>query len=204
MLTVQSLLSQVRGWSFHNGIDEIERAYLAARREPEIQIGKLEAESDRLKAQVASGELTEIDPRDAEDFEEHLNELYAESFYTIDLIREAFAIALFHYWERVAKRWMSGGPDWQYKSREVGNFLERGGYKPNRYELRRLELIANVVKHSQGRSAKELFELDARLFKKATIESEASYESLELTDDIFSSLLAAVRSSGPPRDRPRF
>ena len=71
------------------------------------------------------------------------------------IVREAFTISLYHFWERelVAKMHK------KYNDLDAFAFLKQMGLDPKQTELTALRLTANVAKHSEGTSADALHKL---------------------------------------------
>lgn len=188
---------------FGYGLEELRRAYEASREASDRARVRLEQQWEELEQEVAAGRANFIEEDDegrvAYDRGEHAGEMMAEISGVLRILREAFTISLYHFWEReVASRMKAAA----YSDAKAFAFLKSLGTKPNEAALTTLRLAANVAKHGKGDSAKKLHALRPDLFDtKAMARSNdsAGYEYLRITDAILEEFFDAVRDSGPQR-----
>ena len=203
------LLPRLQSWRFHYGLDMLVAAYRRAADGPEAD--KMRAEAS-LKDWVASPSYQEHP--DPQGYSDHLAGLHEEAEVALRLIREAFVISLFHFWERQAKAWTHSGSNYHHD--DVIKMLTQQGFTPEADQLRLLQLVANVAKHSAGRSAQELYEVRENLFRdprrvlapQIRLSDDAPYEpnydDLLVPGALLQAFFDAVRKSGPPRAPLRF
>src|SRR4051812_26535357 len=91
-------------WQFRFGFRQLRSAYKAAREVTDRQIDQLEKDWNVLEASINAGEasLVEEDEYGNVTFDrgEHAGEMMREAEIVLGLVRETFAIALHHFWER--------------------------------------------------------------------------------------------------------
>jgi hypothetical protein len=188
---------------FRYALDELRRAYEAAREASDRDRKRLEREWEELEREVAAGRASFIEEDDegqiVYDRGEHAGEMVAEIEGVLRIVREAFAISLHHFWERELTKKMHST---EYKESKAFAFLKSRQIKPNEIGLKTLRLAANVAKHSEGASAKQLYELRPELFDTtamAKFNDPPGYEYLRITDQVIDEFFEAVRISGPQR-----
>jgi hypothetical protein len=187
---------------FRYGVDELRRAYEAAREASDRSRTRLNREWEQLEAEVAAGRDSffeeDEEGRVIYDRGEHAGEMAAEIEGVLRIVREAFMISLHHFWERelTAKMKVS------CNGAEAFAFLKSMGSNPNEAALMALQLATNVAKHSEGRSAEKLYKLRPELFDTGAMarsKDPPGYEYLRVTDQILDEFFEAVRTSGPQR-----
>src|SRR4051812_7396370 len=93
-------------WSFlfRYSLDEMRRAYEAAREAPDRDHARLERDWEELEREIAAGRANLVeedgDGRAVFDRGEHAGEMMAEIEGVLRIVREAFTISLYHFWER--------------------------------------------------------------------------------------------------------
>jgi hypothetical protein len=202
---LETRAASIWAFLFQYGVEELRRAYDAARESPDRDRARLDRQWEELEAEVAAGRASFVE-EDSEgrvvyDRGEHAGEMTAEIEGVLRIIREAFAISLHHFWERELTVKLGRS---RYDEAEAFRYLRRLGITPNETGLTGLRLAANVAKHSEGRSAEQLYELRPDLFdaERATGRDDAlGYEDLRITDEIIDEFFDTVRQSGPQRRR---
>ena len=197
-------MSAIRGWMFQEDLRQLQDAYKASRSNSDSRMQRAEQEWAKLEEDVAAGvaSFTEED-EDGQviyDQSDHFGEIAAEIERVQQLVREAFAISLYHFWEREAGRLMGK----QYRPKSSLSELKQLGLCPDFAGLERLRLVCNVAKHSAGSSADQLHQLHPEMFdtkRMADFETGPDYESLILADADIDAFFSVVRKSGPPRPR---
>jgi hypothetical protein len=188
---------------FRYRVDELRRAYEAAREASDRDRVRLQREWEGLERDVAAGRaaLTEEDEegRVIYDRGEHAGEMMAETEGILRIVREAFVRSLHHLWERELTAKMRIA---RYDESKAVAFLKSEGIDPNQTKLTVLRLAANVAKHSEGNSAEQLYKLRPELFdgvEMARWKDPPAHEYLRITDQTVDEFFGAIRSSGPQR-----
>lgn len=188
------------------GVNSIERAYCQS-------IKAFEAERDGSEASWR--QLREEADFDADDDETrqcagHLGDIAFEAEQSIQAVREAFALVLYHYWEQQACFHLNMK---HYKQDDIFAKVS-ASFKVDKVGIDRLRLIANVLKH--GNDA--LFKREPGLFDKSLIPQKPETESeigaelgpepfhyryaFRLTAEELDAAFFAVKSSGPSGEYP--
>ncbi len=116
----------------------------------------------------------------------------AEADAAMAVVRQAFLVSLFHFWERQVLTW-SGRE--RYDHAAAMSWLGSNGGAPDAQLLRRLELACHVAKHGPGSSSQKLLALEPDHFRAS---DDADGECvLEITDDQVESYFHAVFKSAP-------
>jgi hypothetical protein len=130
------------------------------------------------------------------DLGEHIGEMVNEAEDGLRLVREAFALSLYHYWEKKACELLN------IKDYRQGAVFAAAKQDP-RFEIDepgidRLRLIANCIKHDKG---KPLYEAEPSMFAASWIFDPEGphgwHDPLRLRDEDVEKGFSAVRSSGP-------
>jgi len=178
------------------GIDGLARAYHASMKAFDAEKSSIESDWQLHLAAVAAGT--------AETFvEDDINNTYFDyGEYTGELldnvedgkrhIREAFAIALYHYWEKKSAYLLK----MKYEIQKTLTSAKAAGWKPNEDIINRMRLVANCIKHDSKSSA-DLNSIDPSYFDQATIQ-HGWHDALRLTDAHLESFIQAVKEGGPP------
>ena len=186
---------------FENGLGRLENAYKASIEQPEDT--KRKADEIARKAfglkpgQTPPQVYTQEDGSPSPDFGDELYTIEYEAEETSSLIREAFLIALFHFWERQSNLWL-GVRGATYNHQSTMGWLQNHGYTPDEPTIRRLELAANCTKHGPGKSCDALYALDSTFFAPPAVQSMGSSRNfVQTTIPMMDKLFNAVRQSGP-------
>ena len=181
---------------FTLGLQSIEAAYRSASEAFEREISSHNAAYDKLR----DARQAEDEEFDVHGYSEHLADLACESEMGLRLIREAFALTLYHFWEKQAISLLSmkGGPE---HKEIVKKIKATGRLSLDEPGMERLRQIANVVKHSNGAG---LYAQNASLFAPEAAELDPDPKQragwhlfLRLEDKDVQSAIRAVRASGP-------
>lgn len=186
---------------FRYALDELRRAYEAAREASDRDRKRLDRQWEELEREVAAGRASFIEEdeegRVVYDRGEHAGEMIAEIGGVLRIVREAFTISLHHFWERELTKKMHTT---EYQESKAFDFLKSKQIKPNEIGLKTLRLAANVSKHSEGKSAEQLYKLRPELFDStamAKFNDPPAYEYLRITDQVIDEFFEIVRISGP-------
>lgn len=188
---------------FHSGLDTIEQAYRAAIRGITQEIDQKKAAAyDYARHIEAGGEP--IEERDEEGRLIWTNaELLDATIHTAEdalmSLRKAYAVALYHYWERSALHWTGKASEEHDK---LAVRVEGMGI-PVDPRLHALRDLANLLKHANTKWGERLHESWSELFPSDFwLPTNGGwradwYEQVSLTEDQFGKVLAIVRASGP-------
>jgi hypothetical protein len=185
---------------FTMGVGAIERAYRASRESVDGQISKLDARwKEHLAAvEVGTAVTVEMDEETGHyfDFGEHIGEMATEAEERLRMVREAFVLILYHYWEKKARELLHIE---RYGQKEVFAAAKHDPrFDVDEPGINRLRLIANCIKHDAGRT---LFNEDPAMFEADLLvdwnRRSGWHDALRLRDEDVEKSFAAVRSSGP-------
>lgn len=202
MVTISQLRNIVLGNTFEFGFEEISRAYhttLKAQAELETSAELTVRKRYKLAPKEAVPEVEyDEDGQPSFDFWEEVGELKDEAESATRIIRSAFLIALFHFWERHSNRWVRRK---EYHHETVMAWLKAQGYEPNEALLKDLHLAANCAKHGPGASCKGLFDRCSDLFDQGKIGAFPAFEpndkNLKINSVTLQAFFDAVSQSGP-------
>lgn len=175
-------------WLYDYGIEKIERAYNAARSALDDEIKSVQVDFDKHIA--AHGPDT--------DYADHLIDMHTQADDSLKLVREAFALALHHYWEKKSNEW-TGVSRYQYK--QAHKELAKRGYLVEKVGLGKLRKTANTIKHDSD----ELYKQYKGMFDKSVARDIKNgdkpdyHDNLILTDADMQDFLRALKASGPTR-----
>lgn len=112
------------------------------------------------------------------------------------LVREAFVIALFHFWERQANGWLGVS---RYDEEAVFALLTELGRNPDKAALNLLKNLANCLKHGSsdkpGGACNLLMESHPDLLDE--VDGFPTADNLRINDALVACLFKAVLRSGP-------
>ncbi len=186
---------------FKSGLDRLEGTYRLSIELPEDTKRKAD-ETARQAFGLKPGQTppevyTQEDGLPSPDFGDELYTIEYEAEATSSLVREAFLISLFHFWERQSNLWL-GVRGATYNHQSTIGWLQTHGYTLDEPTIRRLELAANCAKHGPGRACDTLYALDPTFFAPPAIQSMGSSRNfVQTTIPMMDSLFSAVRQSGP-------
>jgi len=205
--------------TFRRQLRSLHEAYIDACARPRERWHQADATYRRLGADIENfGGESEEDRWRREDMEHDCEQNMAAAESTLELIRHAFAVSLFHFWERwvvhemrlatVARDDLSDANKLErierldYRHDRVIGFLRSHGLSPDPRRLRTLQLAANVAKHAAGKGQDvELLRLRPDLFEtRHWAHHRLTTYELRIPDGFFEEMLEAVRVSGPQAD----
>lgn len=189
----------VRGFMYESGIDCLRDSFTAAAKGIQNQIREENEAWDNqsgdyeIEVQYAEDGSTLFDPGDIYNYKmEALQEAYAE-------LRKAFAITIYHYWER-SIRVYAKLPNGNHE--KLTKASEGLGYTiPPKFG--RVHRLANALKHNNAdcvnKLHKEWPEVSGVLFKA---EGERDwYAGIDLTDEHIYYMLDLTKLAGPSRSK---
>jgi len=192
-----------RGVFFHSGLDTIEQGYSAATLGVMQEINKEKAAAYDYSRYIAAGgrpieeraedggmiwsndELLEVTIRTAED--------------GLMSLRKAFAVSVYHHWERSALQWTGKTNE---KHDRLVEFVESMGYAAHP-KLRAVCDLTNLLKHANEKWGVQLHRTWPELFTPDFVPpSEGGwrtdwYEQVALSETNMSEIFDIVRASGP-------
>lgn len=192
-------------WRWHYGLRTLKKAYESSRIDADKEIADINMRAEKHENLVAAAKASWDEYDEDGNFVYNYGENLAEEMHDVEsvlsLVRLAFVISLHHFVEQRLARELprKENGELHYVQSAAFDWLKHKGWPAKENELKALRLAANCAKHSEGRSAKELFELQPDMFDKDKIDMgfEPGYESLALTDMHLLSLFEAVRTSVP-------
>lgn len=205
------MISKMDAIRFAIGLETIRTAYRATREGLDERARNAESMT-RDRWGLAADEEPSDDP--AEDgwsprgqFWIEVGEVQSESTSAEEAIRQAFIIALFHFWERNANRWCGGLHN--YDENKTFEALKAIGRHPEEEGLRLLKLLANCLKHGASPrpsgACNQLHKLYPDLFQLEPVVGERAHqpsdEHLSVPPKLLDDLLTAVLRSGPSLSR---
>ena len=195
-------------WLFHDDLELLTRAYQSSRVTAEKDKAVVEQRAAEFQKDVDAGKASwgeyDEDGNLLYDHGEDFGEVIEEKDGVLSIIRLAFVISLHHYFEQQLSKRLPGK---KYDQAKAFSFLRSYGWQPRETELNELRLAANCAKHSEGKSADELYSLRADMFDANKIKNgfDPGYESLALTDVHVEAFFNAVgQSVSSQRPSPRF
>jgi hypothetical protein len=195
-MSINKIRNALHATVFEYGFEELFRAYRTAL-SAAIQSGINAEETVRKRHRLGADEPIPPVTHDDDgfplfDFWEEVGEINDEADSTTNIIRIAFLIALFHFWEKHSNRWVRRS---SYDHAAVMVWLKGQGGRPNEDLIKELELAANCAKHGPGWSCDELCRRRPDLFGQTTFRLGA--HNLKIDEATLDSFFEAVRSSGP-------
>ena len=151
---------------FRFGFEELHRAFVSTSKEFDQPMASAEESVRRRYGLGPEDPVPPVEYDDvgvpSHDFWEEVGELIDETKSTSKVIRLAFLISLFHFWERHSNRWVEKPA---YNHQLVMEWLRSRGLTPDAAAIKALELAANCAKHGPGPSCNALFAQRPRPFR---------------------------------------
>ncbi|MEG8028975.1 hypothetical protein [Sphingomonas aerolata] len=189
-------------WRWNFVVSRLKDAYEAACYSLDKELRKLEKDHKNWQR---SGPP---DPSDPDEVESHANEgewigeSFVETEHALQLVRQGFAVVLFHSWERHAldwaRKWTGWKDDSDYNHHYVTNRLKRDGFIIDA-GLHKLNKVANCIKHDDA----ELWKEDQSMFDPLMaylIDNDIKPDygrHLRLSEIVMQNLLKSLSESGP-------
>ncbi len=183
---------------FGIGMRSIERAYGESRKAFEGEISTWEARwQEHLNSVQANAEVVDDEHEgDPFDFGEHVGDMIVDAEESLRLIREAFAMTLYHFWEKTACQLLHVTRYVQDKIFTLADADPR--LTVDKAAVNRLRLLVNCIKHDAGA---DLYAEDPALFDSSLIPELTAnhgwYAALKLRDEDLKAAFVAVWASGP-------
>lgn len=175
-------------WVYNFQLERITEAYRASRSAFEKQLDGLDRElSGRLK----------VDKEHEEEYRDHLIDLASEADHGIGLIREAFALTFYHFWERSVQDWLKK-IRYDYWS-DIPALVATGDYLADQLELDRMRMTANTIKHGAGKlyaAHPAMFNSQINDYIRDKIDPPYG-RLLDLTNQDIEDFIGALKRSGP-------
>ncbi|WP_131829578.1 hypothetical protein [Teichococcus deserti] len=156
MLSPQ-LSAFIRNWratNFRERLDAIKGSYLMAKKPFERELQAIEEAHHKASPEDHDPEVWT--------YQDHLSYRAAEVLADLADLRNAFAVMIYHRWERSAHQWIeiSGSPNHE----DITKKLTAAGISFHE-DLKMLQLLANVAKHNSAKYGPKLFASHRGLFK---------------------------------------
>jgi hypothetical protein len=176
-----------------------------------LELQEIEQEANDFQRRVEAGNAQWEDYDEETGAGRHYGEEFGERRHEAEeallLIRNAFAIVIYHLWERGAQRWVP-----QVRKKPNHNHLitalTEASIVIDKTGLEELRLLVNCLKHN-SEDARKLYELRRDLFSTDFVPGEIHpatgkplvnidwAEKVVLTDDNVEEFLRVVQDSGP-------
>ncbi|MXO91850.1 hypothetical protein [Pontixanthobacter aquaemixtae] len=192
-------------WRWHYGLRTLKSAYQTSRAATDEERRSIDRRAEEYQKRVDRGEAS-WDECDEEgnlvySHGEHLGDEMHDVLNVLTLVKLAFVISLHHYVEqRLAPRLpRKPNGETRYDPQAAYAWLKDFGWEVKDKQLEELRLAANCAKHSEGKSARELFDLRPDMFDtdKIGMGFDPGYDSLKLTDAHIDVFFEAVKDSVP-------
>jgi hypothetical protein len=175
---------------YATGIKQIEEAYAVSASVMEERVAERLAKVEAIDPKDIKFEAGALDPRFIDVY------LYEQDDIALQVIRQSFAIALYHHWERSVMRWM-GLKNYEYE--QAYAWLEDQGM-PVDDGIEDLRILMRVVKHEKANE--ELLKRRADLYNAKLPDFVPrllpAYQGqfLHITDDAMTRFFKSLRNSG--------
>lgn len=192
----------LHGFLFEEGLKRLEDAYMAT---VEALAHQKQRATEGVQktydppGEFSPGEVFTEEQLLSGDYHDEVSMLDEEFEETSRLIRDAFVITLFHFWERQAARWVYN-PRGSYVHADIMAWLERNGFKPDTDAMQRLQRAANCLKHGPGDACRALHGTDPTLFEPPMLDKTPN-SRMRITAEVLHEMFAVVWRSGPIKAR---
>lgn len=194
-----------RGYVYQDGVNSIRLCYDNASRALELDTERAYDEITAYNAKVAAGDQSGIERDedghilwDEEDILMHRS-LAAEE--ALNTLRKAFAIMLYHHWERSVREWV------QSKNGKHDTLVTSAAAigQPTDPLVNDLRTLVNALKHNNDTWGKPLHNDRPDLFKadfKIAQSDTDWYDGIEVSGSALLAFFSAVSASGPTTNTP--
>jgi hypothetical protein len=186
----------IRVWLFDNGLSAIKQAYSESRSSMERDKESAKQDWQKHLKRIAAGDDQTLYEDDATgqtfDFGEYIGEQISNADETLRIVREAFLLSLYHYWEKQVRGWMKVK---DYKQDKALPWLTAEGLTPDKNNLDVLRMAANCIKHNN----QVLYKRYPKFFDASRIVGPTPdlHDALRIDDEHLDVFFHAVRASGP-------
>ena len=179
---------------FDRGLREIERAYTAARQEFESDQKYAGEKWDEFEASGKDSIIKDPVSGQEFDYEMHLIDINEMAEDGLRMIREAFVLVAYHYWEKQVIGWSKIS---RYEYKKAYAWLERNNFPVQKDTLEVMRETANCIKHDAGR----LHDIEPNMFDAGEVSRFGStpswHDALRVEDQHMTEFFDALRKSGP-------
>ena len=200
------ILFNSRGYSYESGLRTIERTYEAAHK-------ALKDEKYYCSAQLEAfrrGEIPDDSDRceDEPSFETIQEYRIKEIESSIQHLRQAISLMVYHFWEKQVISWATKVPKVQ-KKLDINsphdayvNYCQSNDISVDEAGLHILQLTVNLIKHGQGAGKwgtklwEKVWDKKRDMFQPDTLSKDA-YDFLQLSNKHLTEFFDTVRNSGP-------
>ena len=191
----------LQGYIFQEGVTVLTAAYHAAADALNEEWGRAKEEALAYQEGVENGTVEWIGERDDEGYvlwdQEQIHEMEVESKVEgLAALRKAFALSIYHHWERGARIW-TGNDDKDHK--KLVKAVEAKGIKVHP-RLEAVKDLANLLKHDNDKRGADLLKSWPQVlpsgFKKGANRTDW-YGAVKLTNSHLDEAFNIVAASGP-------
>lgn len=183
---------------FRIGLETIERAYREGRKAFDEEIAQWNANYEEHQAAAAAGPPEDEDDQTYSfDYGDHVGTMIYEAEECIRLLRDAFVLTLYHFWEKQALELLNRST-YNYKTiyAAAKAHPELGLDDPTHID--RLRMMSNCIKHDKGHP---LYEKYPEMFDPQLVPEKPNHrgwhQALRVSDADLEAAFAAVRAAGP-------
>jgi hypothetical protein len=192
------------GYSYQSSLRTLRLSYDSAREALENEVERA-AESAFAYQQAQEQGAEFVGEKDEEgytvwDQQDVLNYQHEMAQDALRSLRRAYAISLYHQWERGARAWTEAKKD--AKHDELVAAVEALGIRVDP-RLHILRMAANVLKHDSDYWGQKLIEADSALIGGVTLKIANVtdwYEAVVISEERVTGFFDAVQASGPTAD----
>jgi hypothetical protein len=191
------------GWRYHYGLNQLHEAYRSSRHLSDTEMERVKAESVARQKLVDAGEAVWVEEDEdgfpVYDYGDHLGDRMCEAESILSIVRSAFAISIYHYFESMIWPQLKRGGQKKFEHDKAVEWLRKPNWQPDVEALEVLRLAANCAKHGEGNSAQKLWEKREDMFDERIKGwgAEPSNETLSLTDDHITEFFRTARAGIP-------
>lgn len=188
---------QYKRWSYDLGVSDLRKAYDAAREPFQNDLERLDRSFKDHRDRLSDCESGE-DRDNHHWYEEHLLDQHWSLQSTLRLVREGFAVILYHYWERRAQGWHHFSND-KYQYGTAYKQLPPKGYLVDKGGLEKLRNTVNVIKHDSNQlygKHKDMFSANLdEVYNNGN--KKGYYSDLNVKDSDLDYFFDVIKRSGP-------
>ena len=194
MSTVPNI-GQLEAFLFRTDLELLRRAFRASCQTLVAERERAEADVRKLYGLGPSDPWPEDDEANA-DFGEEIGARQDSAEDALNEIVIAFTMTLFHFWERRCNRWLAVH---YYDGAKVQAALNAVGLPTWDHRVVQLQLVANALKHGNGKSCTALFDAYPALFASdgTSPGPVADAEAIRVSAALWEEWASAIEAAGP-------
>lgn len=197
---MSSLFLKVLGARYQIAIDRLERTFQQASAPFRAEILNVVSESEAFAREVSEGRASWVASYpDGEiwSYEDEFAERREDAEDALSTLRQTFAMAVYHRWERMAKRWT---PQSRPTHEQMVAAAKAQGLPLDEPGLDVLRALTNTIKHDSAVYGGRLFSQKPDCFVSGFAPGAGQgvwVEHLAISDDHFEEFLVSARASAP-------